>query len=127
MVADTAEGLQNIMDALSRTGERYDMKINVKKTKVMRVRKKISVNDQPMHIVINGVVVEQVKQFRYLGSQITEEGACVAEIKSRIDMAKDAFNKRRELLTNRLSKELKKKIVMTLVWSVACMELRHGR
>jgi len=119
MVADTAEGLQNIMDALSRTGERYDMKINVKKTKVMRVRKKISVNDQPMHIVINGVVVEQVKQFRYLGSLITEEGTCVAEIKSRIAMAKDAFNKRRELLTNRLSKELKKKIVMTLVWSVA--------
>src|SRR6476661_4071843 len=119
MVADTAEGLQNIMDALSRTGERYDMKINVKKTKVMRVRKKISVNDQPMHIVINGVVVEQVKQFRYLGSLITEEGTCVAEIKSRIAMAKDAFNKRRELLTNRLSKELKKKIVLTLVWSVA--------
>src|SRR6476619_849028 len=87
------------------------MKINVKKTKVMRVRKKISVNDKPMHIVINGVVVEQVKQFRYLGSLITEEGTCIAEIKSRIAMAKDAFNKRREMMTNRLSKELKKKII----------------
>lgn len=119
MVATTEEGLQNLMDALSRTGELYDMKINVKKTKVMRVRKKIRADDPKINIVINGEVVEQVQQFRYLGSLITEEGTCEAEIKSRIAMAKDAFNKRRELLTNRLSKELKKKIVKTLVWSVA--------
>ena len=37
MVAQTEKGLQTIMDALSKNGKEYDMKINVKKTKVMRV------------------------------------------------------------------------------------------
>ena len=37
MVAQTEKGLQTIMDALSKTGKEYDMKINVKKIKVMRV------------------------------------------------------------------------------------------
>ena len=34
-------------------------------------------------------------------------------------MAKEAFNKRKELLTRGMSKEVKKKIVKTVIWSVA--------
>ena len=34
-------------------------------------------------------------------------------------MAKNAFNKRKEMLCRRMSKELKKKLVKTLVWPVA--------
>ena len=37
MLAHREKGLQIIIDALSKTEEEYDMKINVKKTKVMRV------------------------------------------------------------------------------------------
>ena len=37
MVAQTKKGLQTIMDALSKTVKEYDMKINVKKTKVMKL------------------------------------------------------------------------------------------
>ena len=44
--------------------------------------------------------MEQVKKFRYLGAMITEDGRYDVEIKTRIGMAKDAFNKRRELLTH---------------------------
>ena len=36
-MAETEKGLHTIMDALSKTEKEYDMKINVKKTKVMRV------------------------------------------------------------------------------------------
>ena len=36
-VAQTEKGLQTIMDALSKIGIEYDMKLNVKKTKVMKV------------------------------------------------------------------------------------------
>ena len=39
MVADTKSGLQKIMERLSATAEEYGMKINIKKTKVMRVSK----------------------------------------------------------------------------------------
>ena len=34
-------------------------------------------------------------------------------------MAKDAFSKRKELLTQKMSRSVKKKIVKTVVWSVA--------
>ena len=34
-------------------------------------------------------------------------------------MAKDAFNKRRELLTQRMNRKLKNKIIKEVVWSVA--------
>ena len=40
MVADTESGLQKIMERLSATAEEYRMKINIKKTKVMRVSKR---------------------------------------------------------------------------------------
>src|SRR6476619_4721019 len=43
--------------------------------------------------------VEQVSKFRYLGSLIAEDGRCLDDVKTRIGMAKDAFNKRKELLT----------------------------
>ena len=41
------------------------------------------------------------------------------EIKTRIGMAKDAFNKRRELLSQRMDRKLKKKIIKAVVWSGA--------
>ena len=44
---------------------------------------------------------------------MTEDGRCGTEIKIRI--AKEAFNKRKELLTKRCSNVVKKKIVKTLV------------
>ena len=37
MVADPEKGLQEIMDKLVEVGRKYDMKINVKKTKTMRM------------------------------------------------------------------------------------------
>ena len=71
-----------MMSRLSKVGKRYDMKINVKKTKVMHVcrhgNKKEGGN--PVNITIDGQVVEQVSQFRYLGSLIVDDGTCEAEI-----------------------------------------------
>ena len=34
-------------------------------------------------------------------------------------MVKNAFKKRSELFSKRLSKELKKKVIMTIIWNVA--------
>ena len=59
---------------------------------------------QAINIMIVGHLVEQVNQFRYLGSLISDK----SEKKSRIALAKNVFNKRRELFSKRLSKQLKK-------------------
>ena len=47
-------------------------------------------------------------------AMITEDSRCEVEIKTRIGMAKDAFNKRKDLLTQRMDRKLKKKIIKAL-------------
>src|SRR5260221_10459167 len=59
-----------------------------------------------------------MKCFKYLGSVITEDERRHSDVKTRIAMAKDAFNKRKELITKGLSMKLKKRMVKVLVWPV---------
>ena len=92
------------------------MKINVKKTKVMRVSKK---GEGDISIFIERQRVEQVQKFKYLGSLMTADGRYGEEIKVRIGMANDAFGKWKELLTQKMNVDVKKQIVKTVVWSVA--------
>ena len=115
MVASTELGLQTIMDGLVRVAKQYDMKINVKKTKVMRISK---TGEGDVTLFVEGQIVEQVAKFKYLGSIIEADGRCEGEIKARIGMGKDAFGKRKELLARKMSREVKKKIIKTIVWSV---------
>ena len=115
MVANTEAGLQEIMDRLVTTAKMYDMKINVKKTKVMKVSRK---GEGIVNILIEGQKVEQVATFKYLGSIMSEDGRCVNEIRARIAMANDAFTKRRQLFVRKMSRRLKKRIIKTVVWSV---------
>ena len=49
---------------------------------------------------------------------LTDDGTCTCEIKSRIAMAKAAFNKK-NLFTNKLDLNLRKKLVKCYVWSMA--------
>ena len=70
MMSHTNAGLQRIMDALNDAGKDYGMKINIKKTKLMRILK------QPGKVVklfIDGYQIEQVSSFCYLGSMIMED------------------------------------------------------
>ena len=115
MVAETEKGLQKIMDSLNEISQKYGMKINVKKTKVMVISRK---GGGAVKITLNGERIEQVAKFCYLGAWITEDGRCDTEIRSRIALAKAAFNRRNELLTNNMSQSVKKKIVK----AVSCLE-----
>lgn len=116
MVASSEIALQSLMDRLYLTAKKYDMKINVKKTKTMVVSKK---GGGAIDIRVEGQRVEQVRKFKYLGTTIAEDGRCLDDVKQRIGMAKEAFNKRKELMTKRMSKDVKKRMVKTLVWPVA--------
>ena len=79
-----------------------------------------------VNIIIDGEKVEQVASFKYLGSIITEDGRSLNDVKARIALARDAFSKRKELLTKRLSNELKKRIVKILVWPVMMYGIYGG-
>ena len=50
---------------------------------------------------------------------LTNERRCTCEIKSRIVMAKAAFNKKKNLFTSTLDLNLRKKLVKCYIWSMA--------
>jgi hypothetical protein len=116
MVSSTEKGLQNIMNRLNDTAKKFGMKINVKKTKAMVVSR---VDGRVVNIVIDGQTVEQVTNFKYLGSYISDDGRSLTDVKTRVALAKEAFNKRKELLSKKMNRTLKKRMIKTLIWPVA--------
>jgi hypothetical protein len=92
-----------MIDKLIEIGRCYGMEMNVEKTKVMR----ISIQPYPVTIVIDEKQLENVEWFKYLGSMLTNDGRCTCEIKSRIAMAKAAFNKK-TLFTSKLDLNLRR-------------------
>ena len=93
IISNNEKDLQHLVSSLEKTAIKYGMKINVGKTKVMNIAK-IS---KPITIKVEGKILDQVKQFRYLGSLIEEDGRCDKEIKARIVMGKHSFYRRKTL------------------------------
>jgi hypothetical protein len=63
---------------------------------------RISRQPSLIKIMIDQKQLENVEYFNYLGSMITNDSRCTREIKSRIDMAIAAFNKKKILFTSKL-------------------------
>jgi len=55
MIAASQKGLQRMMDRLNKISEEYDMKINIKKTKIMRIS---SGKERTVKISIDGKELE---------------------------------------------------------------------
>jgi hypothetical protein len=72
----------------------------------------------PLQSKIDNKSVENVEEFNYLGSMITNYARCTREIKATTAMAKAAFNKK-TLFTSKLDLELRKKLVKFYIWSIA--------
>ena len=103
--------LQEIIDKLIEIGRGYEMEMNVENTKLMRISRQPS----PVKIKIDQKQLENLESFKYLGSMLRNDGRCTCEIKCRIVMAKDAFNKMRALFTGTLDLELRKKPVQCYI------------
>src|SRR6218665_2407444 len=89
----------------------------MKKKKDMKVSRK----GGEINITIDGEILEQVERFRYLhvGALIRNDGRCETEVKTRIGMAKNAFNQWKELLSKSLNKDMRKRIIKAVIWIVA--------
>ena len=84
------------------------------KSQVMRVSR----SNESLQIKVNNRELKEVDHLRYLGSVLTRDGYCTREIKMRIAIAKEAFNRKLLLLTSKLNIELKKKLVRCHIWSI---------
>ena len=96
------------------------LKMNVKKTKTMIVRRVSKDTPKPnANIKLNGQNWEQVDKFKYLGQWITADGRCDVEVKSRIEIARKTFLKLKDVLTTRrINLKLRKRLVQCYVGEV---------
>ena len=79
---------------------RNGLKMNVKKAKTVVVCRDTEGN-QRIFFKVNGEDLEQVDKFKYLGQWINEDGTCDQEVKCRIEMARTAFIKMRDIFCSR--------------------------
>ena len=116
LIADSAEKLQELVSEVNVASEEKGLRINRGKTECMVVSKSAEMPD--CHLRIQQEPVKNVKEFQYLGSILTTDARCTTEIKRRIGIAKTAFRRMKNLLTNsRLSVQTRVRAIKTYVWS----------
>nr|BDT61653.1 MAG: reverse transcriptase [Marsupenaeus japonicus endogenous nimavirus] len=96
LIADSEEKLQSILDIITRESERVGSEIKSQKSCVMVTSKKALIPE--CCVMVNGIQIEQVNSFKYLGSWITSDGRSDTDIKYRIDLAKKAFMDMKNIL-----------------------------
>ena len=117
LMAESEKDLQKLLDIVVIESEAMGLSLNVKKTECMVVSKQ-STNPR-CNLVSKGETIKQVTKFKYLGYLITSDGKCITEIRKRIAMAKDTFQKMKPILANRnISMATKLKAMKTYVWAV---------
>src|SRR3989441_3041781 len=94
------------------------MEINVKKTKVMIMNGTAKPKGMQRCIVLDGVPLEQVSRFKYLGSWIIEDARSDEYIRARVGMAKAAFWQNKEQMRSNIRLSTKMKILNCYVFSV---------
>ncbi|KAG1699290.1 putative phosphoenolpyruvate synthase [Nymphon striatum] len=119
VVATSQLELQKMISRIHEMCTKYGMSINIKKTKVMVVRKKKEQHTQGIKITVDGQKLEHVKEYTYLGSVVNENAKCLTEVRKRIGMAKTSFWKCKEFLRRDLALTLKKRLLDCYVKSVA--------
>src|SRR5688572_11833559 len=119
LVADKRKKLQKMIDKLNDNCKEYGMDINVKKTKVMVLGGDRVGNGSQVCLTLDGVPLEQVTPFKYLGSWISEDARCEEDIRARVGMATAAFWQNKEVMRGNIRLSTKLKILNSYVFSIA--------
>ena len=118
LMANSKGDLIKLITAAKRLSGKYDLLLNVKKTKVMVFDKDCSDKD----FQIDDERLDVVDSFDYLGSTITniqKQASCERDVKKRIAMAKNTFMSKRVLFSDRsIPLELRLRLLKALVFPV---------
>ena len=115
LLAESIEDLQALVDAVDEACARYGLTINIEKTKFMVVSK----NDVgAVNLRIRGKDIDRVTHHKYLGSWLNETADPDEEIRARIEIARSAFMRMRNVLCCRsLKLSVRLKVLRCYVWS----------
>jgi len=70
--------------------------------------------------------VEQVSQFRYLESWISDQGYATKDIRARTAMGNTLFMDKKKLMTGELNCEQKKQIIKRILWNIVLYSTFSG-
>ena len=88
LVGDSGEELQELVGTLDEICRRSKLRVNGKKSKVMRMGKR---GHKSLDIKIEGGTLEEVEVYRYLGVDLTADGTMEKEVEHRITEARKAM------------------------------------
>ena len=88
LMAESEEELKGLLMKVTEESEKVGLKLNIQKTKIMASGPITSWE-------IDGVTVETVTDFVFLGSKITADGDCSHEIKRRLLLGRSILLKQR--------------------------------
>ena len=112
--AHTHSDIQEKTDRVASTAKKVGLKIHAAKTKVMKAK-----NKSKLPVTVEGEPLEEVKDFKYLGSYISSDSNIDKEVSTRIGLAAQAFKKLNNIWkSTTLSTKTKLRIYQSNVRSV---------
>ena len=109
VMAESVEGLQSNLQVLSDVLSRWELKVNCRKTKMMRVARK----SEECEVKIGEETIEQVDAMKYMGVMISSDGSVEKEVEARIGSATQVIGGLSEIVLRRkeLSRNTKLKVM----------------
>ena len=118
MVADSERKLCQLVTEFGRVCERRKLRVNVGKSKVMRCTG--NEDDAKLNVMLNGEALEEVDQFKYLGSVIAANGGVEADVRHRVNEGCKVLGALKGVMNNRglgmnVKKVLYEKVVVPIL------------
>ena len=117
MISKSRSGLRSFVAEMNVRSNAYGLKMNAAKTKVMAVVKDDSGNDDG-RVSVNGITLEEVDHFKYLGARIQKDGDKSKEIKSRLAIRLKALNDVKKLWQGQ-DKKVKLRVLRACIFPIA--------
>ena len=118
VVADSERKLCQLVTEFGRVCERRKLRVNVVKSKVMRCTR--NEDGARLNVMLNGEALEEVDQFKYLGSVIAANGGVEADVRHRVNEGCKVLGALKGVMKNRglgmnVKKVLYEKVVASIV------------
>jgi hypothetical protein len=104
---------QTLIDAIKEVG----LEVNVENTKYMLVSRDQNAG-QTREIKIGNISFENVSQFKYLGTTVTNQNLIQEEIKKRLNSGNACYHSAQNILSSRLLSKMKVRIYKTIILPV---------
>lgn len=117
VLTNSRNDLQHNLDKINEQCDKYGLRINTKKTKLMIISREEIIEEE---ILIRGEKIERVPKFKYLGCFIDENTNHETEIKKcRIEQARAAFMKMSKILCARnVNLSLRTRLLKSYIFSI---------